>query len=62
MDSRAPGPGWDGRVFPLVGVGRPDGTVLSVPPPCLDTIRQRVRAAAGALTPHRLEVLRHHEL
>jgi GNAT superfamily N-acetyltransferase len=25
-------PGWDGRVVPMVGVGAPGGTVLSVPP------------------------------
>lgn len=26
-------PGWDGRVYPMVGVGAPSGTVISVPPP-----------------------------
>lgn len=25
-------PGWDGTVYPLIGVGAPSGTVLSVPP------------------------------
>jgi GNAT superfamily N-acetyltransferase len=25
-------PGWDGKVYPVVGVSTPDGTVLSVPP------------------------------
>jgi GNAT superfamily N-acetyltransferase len=25
-------PGWDGKVYPMVGVGAPGGTVISVPP------------------------------
>lgn len=25
-------PGWDGRIYPVLGVAAPDGTVLSVPP------------------------------
>ena len=29
---RRTSPGWDGRVFSLVGVGAPDAAVLSVPP------------------------------
>ena len=32
-------PGWDGRVFPLIGVASPESTVLSVPPPCLPAVR-----------------------
>lgn len=34
-------PGWDGRVYPVVGVSTPDGSVLSVPPG---------RAEAAAMT------------
>jgi GNAT superfamily N-acetyltransferase len=26
-------PAWDGKVYPMVGVGAPGGTVISVPPP-----------------------------
>lgn len=32
-------PGWDGRVYPVLGVGAPTGTVLSVPPGQIDAVR-----------------------
>jgi GNAT superfamily N-acetyltransferase len=33
-------PGWDGRVYPMVGVGTPGGTVLSVPPTRTGSVRE----------------------
>ena len=35
-------PGWDGRVFPVLGVHSPEGSVLSVPPAAEQTIRSSV--------------------
>jgi GNAT superfamily N-acetyltransferase len=32
-------PGWDGKVYPVVGVETPEGTVLSVPPEVVDAAR-----------------------
>lgn len=32
-------PGWDGRVHPLIGVGQPGGTVLSVPATRISPVR-----------------------
>lgn len=32
-------PGWDGRVHPLVGVGQPGSTMLSVPPTRIPSLR-----------------------
>jgi GNAT superfamily N-acetyltransferase len=32
-------PGWDGRIHPVIGVGAPTGTVLSVPPEHIDAVR-----------------------
>jgi len=32
-------PGWDGRIFPVIGVHSPDASVLSVPPGDADTVR-----------------------
>lgn len=49
-------PGWDGRVVPVLGVGAPDGTILSIPPSCLDLVRGRARRL-GRSTPSRLKVL-----
>jgi GNAT superfamily N-acetyltransferase len=43
--SRREAPGWDGAVHPLVGVGSPQGTVLSVP----RTRVPRVRALAATM-------------
>jgi len=31
-------PGWDGRVRPFAGIATPEGTVLSVPPDCVDRV------------------------
>jgi GNAT superfamily N-acetyltransferase len=36
-------PGWDGRIFPVIGVQSPDGSVLSLPPRDAAEIRDRVR-------------------
>ncbi|MEN3303873.1 MAG: hypothetical protein V7603_75 [Micromonosporaceae bacterium] len=36
-------PGWDGRVYQVVGVSTPDGGVLSVPPGRADAVRNKVR-------------------
>lgn len=33
-------PGWDGRIYPLVGVARPDDVLLSVPPQRAHAVRQ----------------------
>jgi GNAT superfamily N-acetyltransferase len=35
-------PGWDGVIHPLVGVGTPQGTVLSVPPAAVHGVRELV--------------------
>lgn len=35
-------PGWDGRIFPVIGVHSPDTSVLSVPPADADAVRIRV--------------------
>lgn len=32
-------PGWDGHVYPVAGVETPHGTVLSVPPELVETVR-----------------------
>ncbi|MFD0747997.1 hypothetical protein ACFQ1L_44155 [Phytohabitans flavus] len=32
-------PAWDGKVYPMVGVGAPTGTVISVPPPRAAAVR-----------------------
>jgi GNAT superfamily N-acetyltransferase len=32
-------PGWDGRIFPVVGVHSPESGVLSVPPSAAETVR-----------------------
>jgi GNAT superfamily N-acetyltransferase len=49
-------PGWDGRVLPVLGVGGPDATMVSIPPRCLDLVRGRARRL-GPSTPPRLRVL-----
>jgi GNAT superfamily N-acetyltransferase len=49
-------PGWDGRVMPVLGVGCPDATVVSIPPNCLDLVRGRV-ARPGTTTRSRLTAL-----
>src|SRR5262245_27341552 len=36
-------PGWDGRIFPVIGIHSPDGAVLSLSPPSAAEIRYRVR-------------------
>jgi RimJ/RimL family protein N-acetyltransferase len=41
-------PGWDGRVFPLIGVRNPDAGVLSVPPAEASAIAERVYGAVAA--------------
>lgn len=47
---RRTAPGWDGRVFSLVGVGAPDAAVLSVPPSWAPIVRDRVsQALAGSM-------------
>jgi GNAT superfamily N-acetyltransferase len=46
------GPGWDGKVHPVVGVVGPDGGVLSVPPERVDA----VRACGGGTDPQRVTV------
>jgi GNAT superfamily N-acetyltransferase len=33
-------PGWDGRVYPAIGVGEPSGAVLSVPPSRTAAVRE----------------------
>jgi GNAT superfamily N-acetyltransferase len=38
-------PGWDGRVFPVIGVRSPDSGVLSVPPPAEATVRSALARA-----------------
>jgi RimJ/RimL family protein N-acetyltransferase len=41
-------PAWDGRIFPLLGVGTPERAVLSVPPSWTPILRDRVgKALAG---------------
>jgi RimJ/RimL family protein N-acetyltransferase len=42
-------PGWDGRVFPAIGVRSPTSGVLSVPPPAEATVRRALDHAARAL-------------
>jgi GNAT superfamily N-acetyltransferase len=37
-------PAWDGRVFPVLGVGSPERAVLSVPPSWAPTVRDRIDA------------------
>jgi GNAT superfamily N-acetyltransferase len=41
-------PGWDGRVFPLIGVSSPAGAVLSVAPGEAVAIRERVHLALSS--------------
>jgi GNAT superfamily N-acetyltransferase len=41
-------PAWDGRVFGVLGVRSPAGTVLSVPPDQADAIRERVDSAVAS--------------
>ncbi len=36
-------PGWDGRIFPVIGVYSPEGAVLSLPPRSAAEVRSRVR-------------------
>ena len=43
-------PGWDGRVFPLLGVGTPDAGVISVRPAWAGRLRARVDDAVAAGT------------
>ena len=43
-------PGWDGEVRDVVGVLRPDGGVLSVPPDQAQDVRQHVTSAGELLT------------
>jgi GNAT superfamily N-acetyltransferase len=43
-------PGWDGRVFPVIGVRTPEAGVLSVPPPVADAVRAAV-AGCPAIDP-----------
>jgi GNAT superfamily N-acetyltransferase len=40
-------PGWDGRVFPVIGVRSPDSGVLSVPPAAATTVRSALARTAG---------------
>jgi GNAT superfamily N-acetyltransferase len=40
-------PGWDGRIFPVVGVRTPVAGVLSVPPDEADPVRDRVTHAVA---------------
>lgn len=45
-------PGWDGKVYPVVGVETPEGTVLSVPPGLVGKVRaagEDLAAVAAAL-------------
>jgi GNAT superfamily N-acetyltransferase len=35
-------PGWDGRVFPVIGVHSPEASVLSVPPADAERVRSRM--------------------
>jgi GNAT superfamily N-acetyltransferase len=35
-------PGWDGRIFPVIGIGCPGWTVLSVPPAHAEAVRDQV--------------------
>jgi GNAT superfamily N-acetyltransferase len=44
------GPGWDGRVYPLAGVGDGHGVVLSVPPAVAEAVTRAARKAkAGSV-------------
>jgi GNAT superfamily N-acetyltransferase len=44
-------PGWDGRIFPVIGVHAPDSSVLSVPPRTAAGVRARVvQLAANGTT------------
>ncbi len=40
-------PAWDGRIYPLVGVGDAEATVLSVPPAAAGRVTAAARAAAS---------------
>lgn len=42
-------PGWDGALHPVLGVGTPDGAVVSVPPSCDAAVAELVAGAAGGL-------------
>lgn len=42
-------PGWDGRIYPVLGVGSPDGAVLSVPPAAMLRVTALLRRGGGAL-------------
>lgn len=41
-------PGWDGRIFPLIGVATPEAAVLSVPPEYASAVRAHVKRAPTA--------------
>lgn len=41
-------PGWDGRVFPVIGVRSPKSGVLSVPPDAAETVRSAVARSSTA--------------
>jgi RimJ/RimL family protein N-acetyltransferase len=41
-------PAWDGRVFPVLGVGSPESAVLSVPPNWAPIVRERIESALGS--------------
>jgi GNAT superfamily N-acetyltransferase len=43
-------PGWDGRIFPVIGVRSPASGVLSVPPPAEATVRTALAQAIPAST------------
>src|SRR5688572_20573404 len=40
-------PGWDGRIYPLAGVGVADAVVLSVPPAAAGAVAAAVRRAGS---------------
>ena len=40
-------PGWDGRIFPVIGIHSPDGSVLSLPPRAAAEVRSRIRQLAA---------------
>jgi len=43
-------PGWDGRVFPVIGVRTPESGVVSVPPPAAARVRAAVTTATDVET------------
>jgi GNAT superfamily N-acetyltransferase len=41
-------PGWDGRIYPAIGVGAPGGAVVSVPPDRADDVRELAKRVNGS--------------